>query len=247
MATRSSILAWRIPWTDEPGWLQSRGLQRVGHDWVTEHIGNPSTACCVFPDSLLTVAPNVRYLHEECPNLAIVSTEYTLFSFLKTAKEKWNSVCVCVCVCVYSEKQEYFMRNGIIHKDSDKWLVLYNICIPHPPPPKQKSKVIHIREDCKFRTGRNTSKFLKLTLSFHIFLVLFFPPSPILVSLFPLKSHCFLNNFIWKRAGLLKRNGITIPCNAFSTQHKLSMRWATKQVSSRTHCRAPGTLLNTLY
>ena len=33
--THSSILAWRIPWTEEPGGLQSMGLQRVGHDWVT--------------------------------------------------------------------------------------------------------------------------------------------------------------------------------------------------------------------
>ena len=32
MATHSSILAWRIPWTEEPGRLQSTGLQRVGHD-----------------------------------------------------------------------------------------------------------------------------------------------------------------------------------------------------------------------
>ena len=32
MATHSSILAWRIPWTEEPGGLQSTGSQRVGHD-----------------------------------------------------------------------------------------------------------------------------------------------------------------------------------------------------------------------
>ena len=32
MATCSSILAWKIPWTEEPGGLQSRGLQRVGCD-----------------------------------------------------------------------------------------------------------------------------------------------------------------------------------------------------------------------
>ena len=31
MATNSSILAWRIPWTEEPGGLQSMGSQRVGH------------------------------------------------------------------------------------------------------------------------------------------------------------------------------------------------------------------------
>ena len=35
MATHSSILAWGTPWTEEPGGLQSMGLQVVGHDWVT--------------------------------------------------------------------------------------------------------------------------------------------------------------------------------------------------------------------
>ena len=35
VATHSSILARRIPWTEEPGGLQSMGLQRVGHDWAT--------------------------------------------------------------------------------------------------------------------------------------------------------------------------------------------------------------------
>ena len=37
MATHSSILAWKIPWTEEPGGLQSMGSQRVGHDGATEH------------------------------------------------------------------------------------------------------------------------------------------------------------------------------------------------------------------
>ena len=32
MATQPSILAWRIPWTEEPGGLQSMGLQRIGRD-----------------------------------------------------------------------------------------------------------------------------------------------------------------------------------------------------------------------
>ena len=35
MAPHSSTLAWKIPWTGEPGGLQSMGLQRVRHDWVT--------------------------------------------------------------------------------------------------------------------------------------------------------------------------------------------------------------------
>ena len=36
MPTHSSILAWKIPWTEEPGRLQSMGLQRVGLDWATK-------------------------------------------------------------------------------------------------------------------------------------------------------------------------------------------------------------------
>ena len=36
MATHSSILAWTIPWIEEPGRLQSMGLQRVKHDLATE-------------------------------------------------------------------------------------------------------------------------------------------------------------------------------------------------------------------
>ena len=34
-ATHTSILAWKIQWTEEPGGLQSMGSQRAGHDWVT--------------------------------------------------------------------------------------------------------------------------------------------------------------------------------------------------------------------
>ena len=46
MATHLSILAWEIPWTEEPGRLQSIGSQRVGHNWET----NPYRAC-TFSDS----------------------------------------------------------------------------------------------------------------------------------------------------------------------------------------------------
>ena len=35
METHSSILAWRIPWMEDPGGLQSTGSQRVRHDWAT--------------------------------------------------------------------------------------------------------------------------------------------------------------------------------------------------------------------
>ena len=43
METQSGSLVWKIPRTEEPGWLQSTGLQRVRHDWVTAHTKGAQT------------------------------------------------------------------------------------------------------------------------------------------------------------------------------------------------------------
>ena len=48
MGTHSSILAWKIPWTEEPGGLQSMGFQRVGHDWATEHTHSLYLFCSLY-------------------------------------------------------------------------------------------------------------------------------------------------------------------------------------------------------
>ena len=57
MATHSSSLAWKIPWMEEPGRLQSMGSQRVGHDWATSlhftsdlwnKIENPEINSCTY-------------------------------------------------------------------------------------------------------------------------------------------------------------------------------------------------------
>ena len=37
MATHSSILPWKVSWTEDPGELQSMGLQRIRHNWTTDH------------------------------------------------------------------------------------------------------------------------------------------------------------------------------------------------------------------
>ena len=61
MATHSSILAWKIPRTEETSGLQSMGSQRVGHDWVT----HTTTTGMLWPQVvrfLLGVVPNVFFL-----------------------------------------------------------------------------------------------------------------------------------------------------------------------------------------
>ena len=48
MATHSNSLAWKIPWTEEPGRLQSMALQRVGHDRVTSCMLHACMLMCIF-------------------------------------------------------------------------------------------------------------------------------------------------------------------------------------------------------
>ena len=57
MATHSSILAWRIPWTEEPGGLQSTGSRRVGHDWATSLSLFTFPLCNIFLYAYINNAP----------------------------------------------------------------------------------------------------------------------------------------------------------------------------------------------
>ena len=54
MATHSSILTWKIPWTEEPGGLQSTGSQRGGHDLVTNGSCPDTARCGLVPNLLLS-------------------------------------------------------------------------------------------------------------------------------------------------------------------------------------------------
>ena len=58
VATHSSILAWRIPWTEEPGGLQPKGSQIVRHDWATKHKHKNSSTY-----SLVLLNDNSTYIY----------------------------------------------------------------------------------------------------------------------------------------------------------------------------------------
>ena len=85
-ATHSSVLAWRIPWTEEPGGLQSTGSQRVGQDWAATHLHLAKglqfqllIPCC--PLLLLpSIFPSIRVLSNELA-LQIRWPKYWSFSF----------------------------------------------------------------------------------------------------------------------------------------------------------------------
>ena len=67
IATHSSVLAWRIPWTEEPGRLQSMGSQRVGHNLAT------------FP---FTFQVHLSEYKSLCERFLVICRKRSLFSFL---------------------------------------------------------------------------------------------------------------------------------------------------------------------
>ena len=85
MATHSSILAWRIPWTEGPGGLQSTGSQRVGHNWATSlslslffYSENPLEIC------VSTVLSPYPHLQPEASGLVPHHTAFVQFPIIFT-------------------------------------------------------------------------------------------------------------------------------------------------------------------
>ena len=65
MATHSSILAWRIPWTEELGRLQPMGLQRVWHDWATiTQFSSVAQLCPTLCDPMNRSMPGLPVHHQ---------------------------------------------------------------------------------------------------------------------------------------------------------------------------------------
>ena len=100
MATHSSILAWKIPWTVEPGRLQSTGSQTVGHDWATSLL-SLSNSLPIFQICIQTLS-STKYiitLWLKCILLFVYLYWYKFWR-LMTRKKKNNQN-------IYSNKTDY--------------------------------------------------------------------------------------------------------------------------------------------
>ena len=101
MATHSSTLAWKIPWAEEPGRLQSTGSLRVGHNWATslhfslscigEGNGNPLQCSCL---------ENPRDGGVWWAAVSRVAQSRTWLKQLSSSSNSSAYVCVSECVCV---------------------------------------------------------------------------------------------------------------------------------------------------
>ena len=102
MATHSSVLAWRIPGTGEPGGLPSMGSHTVGHDWSDLAAVEAAAAVCYHCVSLsrnfeVWVKQRNKALAEN-----LISGKHSIKSILFLAFI--GSVCISVCSCVLSSK-----------------------------------------------------------------------------------------------------------------------------------------------
>ena len=86
MAPHSSTLAWKIPWTEEPGGLQSMGSHRVGHDWSDLAAAaadvHPKLLNYPFPLSFpLHPQGNHKFILQVCESLSVLQVSSFVFLF----------------------------------------------------------------------------------------------------------------------------------------------------------------------
>ena len=101
MATHSCILAWRIPWTEEPGGLQSKGSQRVRHNWMN------NTSTFIFQLQIL-------FLGFYSKRLGFIS-----FILYLPSSTQWYCFCLINIGCLHSEDYAHALlwdtHNVLLH------------------------------------------------------------------------------------------------------------------------------------
>ena len=102
MATHSSILAWRIPWTEDPGRLLSMGSQRVGHDWVTSVSFTFLHNICIL--ALCSGSIIAKQVYPRC--------DYCYYKWVKFISRMhfWAYMCMRVCSVASNSLQSYGLQ-----------------------------------------------------------------------------------------------------------------------------------------
>ena len=137
MATHSSILARRIPWTEEPVKLQSTGSQRVRHDWVASHT---HPFFCLLYSVIVSFQCIFFFLFQYC-----ILQLWLLFIFFNSLLKKKNFLYLCsLCIHMFPETLNHLYDQysepfsgrslpSISHSCSSEVFILF-FCLEHIPP-----------------------------------------------------------------------------------------------------------------
>ena len=147
MVTHSSILVWKIPWTGEPGGLQSMGPQRGRHDWVTEH---PQYVTYIFwgliglRNTTLNAMGKIVYISEE-----------TIYE-ITTGFENWDDLLRNYPHTLKLSFLSKWLRN--LHSSINRW---QNCSFA----PVMENKLLRLTSDTfNMNLGQNIKTFLSMTL-----------------------------------------------------------------------------------
>ena len=121
MATHSSILAWRIPWTEEPGGLHSIGSQRVGQNWAAKHTTHAiSLVICG-----MKTKTTIRYHYKP---VGMATVKKTIPSVDKH-REHWTLLCTVGGKFIHSE-HTHIWQTTYIGTLRDKWENVHSSTVP---------------------------------------------------------------------------------------------------------------------
>ena len=124
MATHSRILAWRIPWTEEPGGLRSIESQRVRHDWsdfFSTHAFMHSYVCVFFPPHVMILTTGLLYYKVLQYIKVFLYTTKCMYTHLHMSKlDFWKTLKKLTrkIHCNFNYIKGIFIIYTSIHKDS---------------------------------------------------------------------------------------------------------------------------------
>ena len=128
MTTHSSILIWKIPWTEEPGGLQSMGSQRVGHDWVTEHTHGAILELEKILEQILNICAYTKDSKQEVPlssanwSLPLISScsIYSSYCSSRSTSKMYISPCQKLHFCIHLPKLHMWFFSNYLQRRDDR-------------------------------------------------------------------------------------------------------------------------------
>ena len=112
MATHSSILRWRIPWTEEPGRLQSMGSQRVGHDCMTKTFFHWISQAVMFSQKSIWIWS------------ALTPFLMDLSSHSRDSTITWNNIILMICYILFPPQER------VSYSHFSLWALLLLMVLP---------------------------------------------------------------------------------------------------------------------
>ena len=129
MATHSSVLAWRIPGTGEPGGLPSMGSHRVGHNW-SNLAAAAAAECgghwqCILLLHTKTKSKSNPYIYTPVLKAALFTKTKIWQQPKCPSTEEWTRRVICACVCAYNGiLSQKIMKFCHLQKHGWSWRIL---------------------------------------------------------------------------------------------------------------------------